>query len=112
MDRCGILVNYDFCCGCHTCEIACQKDHGYADGIFGVKVAQVGPFGIEGSKKKVFDFCPVLTDLCDLCAKRTAKGKEPTCVKHCQTGCLRYGAVEELVKFIFAEKKYAILSPR
>ena len=40
----------------------------------------------------------VPTDQCDLCADRVEKGKLPTCVKHCQAGCMQYGSVEELSK--------------
>ena len=27
MARYGILVDYDYCTGCHTCEVACQQEH-------------------------------------------------------------------------------------
>jgi len=112
MDRYGILVNYDYCCGCHTCEVACQKEHGYGIGQWGVKVAEVGPFKVEGSKKTVYDCFPVMTDLCDHCAERTAKGKLPTCVHHCQTGCLAYGLVDELASRMVPGNKCAIISAR
>ncbi|MEG0374283.1 MAG: 4Fe-4S dicluster domain-containing protein [Raoultibacter sp.] len=36
------------------------------------------------------------TRLCDLCAERTAAGKLPTCVHHCQAGVMVYGPIEEL----------------
>lgn len=112
MARYGILVDYDFCCGCHTCEVACQKEHGYTTGQWGVKVEQVGPFRIEGRKKVVYDCMPVLTNLCDLCAERTGKGKLPTCVHHCQTGCMQYGTLEELSAQATRPDKYALLIPR
>ena len=25
-----LAVDYEFCTGCHTCEIACQQEHGLA----------------------------------------------------------------------------------
>ena len=51
-----------------------------------------------------YEFLPVRTALCDLCADRVAKGKEPTCVKHCQAGCMHYGSVEELSKKMTSKK--------
>lgn len=106
----ALLIDYEYCCGCHTCEVACQKEHGYSVGQFGIKVSQTGPFMIEGTKKAVFDFVPIPTDLCDLCKERTEKGELPTCVKHCQTGCMEYGPVDELASSAQGRKK-AIFIP-
>lgn len=44
MARKGLLVNYDFCTGCHTCEVACRVEHGFPDDQGGVAVVQVGPW--------------------------------------------------------------------
>ena len=107
----GILIDYDYCCGCHTCEVACQKEHGLSVGQWGIHLAQTGPFTIEGTKRKVFDFVPVPTELCDLCAERTAKGKLPTCVHHCQTGCMTYGTVEERAHAAEGSRKRALFVP-
>lgn len=107
----GLMIDYEYCCGCHTCEVACQKEHGYAVGQFGMKVSQTGPFTIEGAKRTVFDFVPIPTDLCDLCAKRTAKGELPSCVKHCQTGCMDYGSFDELIERSAGKKKTAFFIP-
>ena len=76
MDMNGLLIDYEWCTGCHTCEIACQQEHGFA------------PRNV----------------LCDLCADRVEKGKLPTCVKHCQAGCMQYGSVEELSKKMTSKK--------
>ena len=32
MAREGLLIDYEFCTGCHTCEIACQMEHGFPVG--------------------------------------------------------------------------------
>lgn len=111
MQRYGILINYDFCCNCHTCEVACQVEHGYAPKQWGIKVEQVGPFQIDGTKKVIYDCMPVMTNLCDMCKERTEKGKLPTCAHHCQTGCMTYGPIEELVQKINGNYKWALLSP-
>lgn len=112
MTRNAIMIDYDYCCGCHTCEVACQKEHGYAAGQWGIKLAQNGPFTIEGTKRVVFDYVPVPTELCDLCAERTAAGKLPTCVHHCQTGCMSYGSIEELAAQAAGDHKLAIFTTR
>ena len=26
----GLLINYEFCTGCHSCEVSCQMEHGLA----------------------------------------------------------------------------------
>ena len=40
----AILINYDYCTGCHSCDVACKKILGLPTGEFGIKVDEVGPF--------------------------------------------------------------------
>lgn len=100
----GLLIDYKWCVGCHTCEIACQQAHeGYPptkigeQGKFGIKILEIGPHDL-GNNKFQYEFIPVPTSLCDECAERTAKGKIPTCAKHCETGCITYGPIDELAQ--------------
>ena len=44
----AILVNYDYCTGCHSCEVACKKILELRKGEFGMKVCEVGPFEYSG----------------------------------------------------------------
>lgn len=97
MAKHGILVDYEWCTGCHSCEFACQMEHGFPVGQTGVMVKEVGPYQIEGDHWQ-YAYMPVPTDQCDLCADRVAMGKKPTCVSHCQAVVLEYGAVEDLAK--------------
>ena len=96
----GILVNYEYCTGCHSCEVACKKHLGLPAGEFGIKVAEIGPFEYEGAKNNKdrweWTWMPVLTKACDMCEDRVAKGKMPMCVQHCQAWCLYHGEVDEL----------------
>ena len=108
----GLLINYDYCCGCHTCEVACQKEHGYQVGQWGIHCHSEGPWSIEGTKAVQYDIIPIPTKLCDLCSERTAKGKLPTCVKHCQTGCMKYGEVEELAQAAAGDPAQVLFIPR
>lgn len=97
MSRLGLLIDYEFCTGCHTCEMACKVEKGLPEGLWGIKVQRIGPQEIEPD---VWDwrFVPVPTALCDMCQERLEEGKMPTCVHHCQSLCMEYGPVEELSK--------------
>ena len=87
-----LVVDYDYCSGCHTCEIACQQEHGFAPDQYGIKLTQVGPDQIT-ERKWQYDFVPVPTDRC---AKRQDSGKVPSCVQHCQAGCIYVGTLDEV----------------
>jgi Fe-S-cluster-containing dehydrogenase component len=97
-ERYGLLIDYDFCSGCHTCEVACKQEHDLPEGQWGIKILQDGPRPLADGRHWEFNYVPLPTSLCDLCATRTAAGKLPTCVHHCQAGVMVYGKVEELAK--------------
>ena len=107
----GILVDYEWCSGCHSCEMACAVETTHADfpeGHCGVKIHEEGIYQI-GEDAWTDINMPVPTDLCDLCAKRMAEGgAEPTCVKHCQAHVLKFGEVEELAKDLAAKPKQVL----
>ena len=98
----GILINYEFCTGCHSCEVACKKVLELPKGEFGIKMMEIGPYeysGVpEGKDHWEWTCIPVLTKACDMCEERVAKGKIPMCVQHCQAWCMYYGEVEDLAK--------------
>lgn len=109
MSRNGILIDYQYCTGCYSCEVACQSEHDMELAQWGIKVMQSGPWPIKGSDDAyVYDFIPTPTALCDLCRERTEKGKDPSCVHHCQASAMKYGPVEELVKEM-EKKPYQVL---
>ena len=107
----GLLIDYEFCTGCHSCEMACKAEHNLPTGQFGIKLAQTGPWRI-GKDRWQYDYVPVPTDLCDLCRTRTAKGKLPNCVHHCQAMIMQYGPVEELAKKAASKSKTVLFVPK
>ncbi|MGI6221218.1 MAG: hypothetical protein ACOYIP_05055 [Coriobacteriales bacterium] len=84
----ALLVNYRWCSGCHSCEVACQVKNDLPADKFGIKVNQVGPWEVASGKWQ-YRFFPVLTDQCNLCGDRISEGKLPSCVQHCQANCLQ-----------------------
>ena len=97
MGRYGLLIDYEYCSGCQSCEVACKEEHGFPVGKFGIRVYSDGPWQIN-NRQTNWNKVPVPTDLCDLCADRVAAGRKPTCVHHCQGLCMYYGPVEDLAR--------------
>jgi Fe-S-cluster-containing dehydrogenase component len=99
MSRNGLLIDYEHCTGCHSCEVACKKELNLPLGKFGIKLAKNGPFKLKDTEDKwELTYVPIPTHLCDLCGDRVAAGKKPNCVHHCQASVIEFGTVEELAK--------------
>lgn len=98
-----LVVDYEYCSGCHTCEIACQQEHGLAPDKYGIKLTQIGPDQLSETKWQ-YEFVPVPTERCDRCASRQAEGKLPSCVQHCQAGCLYVGELSEVADKLEKQK--------
>ena len=105
----GLLIDYEYCTGCHTCEIACKQENEYPAGRWGIKVNEIV---LESFDKVEMNYLPFPTELCNLCAKRTANGERPSCVKHCQAGCMRYGEISELVTLMEKKPKMVLFTPK
>ena len=93
----GMFIDYEFCSGCHTCEVACQKELGLRPDEFGIECKVIGPHQLS-AKYWQMDNLPVPTDLCNACATRLEKGKLASCVQHCQADCMRVGDIVEMAK--------------
>lgn len=106
----GLLIDYEFCTGCHTCEMACKTELGLPEGKWGIQLTQIGPYEIEEDKWE-YTFIPVVTELCDLCKDRVAAGKYPSCVHHCQAQVMEYGPIEELAAMI-NKPKMILIAPK
>ena len=97
MSENALLFNYQYCSGCHSCELACRNELGLGLGEWGIKVAEVDPFEIKADEVE-WIYQPIPTKLCDLCEDRVKRGDKPACVHHCLAFCIEYGTVEEMTK--------------
>jgi len=109
----ALLINYEYCTGCHSCEVACKNELELPEGKWGIKLVEIGPWELEPATWE-WDYIPVPTDLCNLCAPRVAEGKKPSCVHHCLAQVMEFGTVEEMSKRAVALKgtKSTIFIPR
>lgn len=105
----GILIDYEWCTGCHSCEMACQMELELPIGQSGIKVFELGPWKISDDNWQ-YDFAPVFGDQCTLCEARVAKGALPACVHHCQADCMTFGSIEELSKQLSDHRKQVLYS--
>ena len=71
-----VLINQGLCIGCTACFEVC-------------------PFGVIQLNPETN-----LAQKCTLCVHRVDGGLEPACVRHCPTGCIRFGDVNDLVKVV------------
>ena len=97
----GLLVDYKYCDNCGSCVVACQEEKGLAADQYGITVFEKGPWKKDNATMDDgwdWDYIPVPTDRCDVCAERLDEGKKPMCVKHCLTFCMDYGPLDELAK--------------
>ena len=105
MARDGLLIDYEYCTGCHTCEVACKQENNLPVGKWGIKVNEMV---LETFEKIAIDYIPFPTDLCNLCVQRTKEGIPPACVKHCQAACMELGLTQDLAASM-KERSRAVL---
>ena len=111
--RSGLLIDYELCTGCHTCEVACKVEHQIPVGKWGIHLLDDGLWPIDEEQGKWnWNHIPVPTDLCDLCEERVSAGREPTCVHHCQAGVMKFGPIDELVLDLDKKPKQVLFVPR
>lgn len=94
MSKYALVIDYKYCTGCHTCEVACRKEKGLPVEEWGIRLSEQGPVKLGG--EWMWNYVPVPSSLCDLCEDRIAEGKKPACVHHCLADCMRVVPVEEV----------------
>jgi len=58
MPKYGLLIEYEFCVGCHTCELSCKQEHDLHGGFGWIKMVDTGAKDIGGKLKR--DFVPTV----------------------------------------------------
>ncbi len=91
-----LLIDYGFCSGCHSCELACRNELGLGLGEWGIKLLEDGPRELDNGEWQ-WNYLPYPTSFCDGCVKRVEKGLAPACVQTCQGKVMYYGTPEEMV---------------
>ena len=94
MDSKALVIDYKYCTGCHSCEVACRKEKGLPLDEWGIKLAEQGPVQLDG--KWMWNYVPVPSNLCDLCEERVEAGKKPSCVHNCLAACMFLIDVDEV----------------
>ena len=107
MPKFGLLIDYEYCVGCKSCEVACKMEHGRVQDECGIRVLRAE----ESYPDENIYFIPFPTDNCDLCGKRRAQGKKTSCEKHCWTGAIRFGKIEELIQDLKKKSKTVLWVP-
>lgn len=107
----ALLIDYEYCLGCSECETACMASHGHGPEALGVKVTKLGPWRTRDGSWQ-YDFVPIPTDWCDLCADRVSKGNRPVCARRCQYGVITYGTVDELAVMMKTKSKMLLFTPK
>lgn len=93
----GLMIDNEYCTGCHTCEIACRNELELPMGQWGIKLLELGPWKKLDGRWET-KFVPVPTTYCDLCSERVSSGGIPSCALHCLANVIEYGTLEELAK--------------
>lgn len=111
----GLLIDYEYCTGCQSCEVVCKETHNFPIGKWGIKVLDEGPWQKDDSNDagNCFNWnkIPTPTDLCDLCVDRVNEGRKPSCVHNCLAACMQFGTIEELAVELAKKPKQVLWAP-
>ena len=68
-----LYVDYEWCSGCHACELACKQEHDLKTDEWGIRVIERM---YRGKEKVVIEYVPIPTEYCDFCLNRVRQGQE------------------------------------
>ncbi len=105
-----MLIDYEYCTGCYACQVACEQEYNWPAGMGGIRVVET----VENlpNDKHYLKFIPIPTELCVLCAGRTAKGQKPACVHTCMAACMKYGSIDELSEDLKKKPRQVLWVPK
>jgi Fe-S-cluster-containing dehydrogenase component len=97
MKKHALLIDYKYCTGCHSCEVACRQEKNFeSQDEWGIKVTEFGPEKFDG--RWYWDYVPVPSSLCDICEDRIAQGMKPACVHHCLALVMEAVSIDDVPK--------------
>ena len=106
----GILIDYYYCSGCHTCEMACATSHNLPIEKSSVKLHHEGAYEIDGDVWQD-DWIPFFTKNCNLCqGGEAAHDGVPMCVRHCQSQSIKIGDIVELANELATKPNQVLYS--
>jgi Fe-S-cluster-containing dehydrogenase component len=101
----GLYIDYDWCSGCHACELACKQEHDLKIDQWGIRVVERT---YQSKDKRVIEYIPIPTEFCNFCMNRVTHGEKPACVHHCMTKCMEFGPIEEMAALAEKKKKSVV----
>jgi Fe-S-cluster-containing dehydrogenase component len=106
----AMLIDYEYCTGCHSCEVACAQEYGWAPGVSGMRVTEIVQ---ELPRDRAYlSYIAFPTETCSLCAGRISRGHKPACVHHCLANVIQVGPIEELVKELGKKPRMVLWRPK
>lgn len=104
MSEYGMLIDYEYCTGCRTCEVACKQEYKRPAGKLGGVEVEEYIHTLQNGKLYITNI-PHFTKACIFCAGRVKQGLEPACAKHCMAKVLTFGKIDALKNQIPAKRK-------
>lgn len=111
MSQYGLLIDYEYCTNCHSCEVACEEAHDFAPKQRGIRVFEDGPWEYDDTRWN-WNYVPVPSDRCDLCIERVSNHLEPACVHHCLAQVMKFGRIDDLVEDFKMKPKQVLWMPK
>lgn len=76
MEGYALFVDYEWCSGCKSCELACRNEHDIPRGQWGIRVLEDKPWKMDDGSMN-WNYIPVPSALCDLCAAVLSRARSP-----------------------------------
>jgi len=106
----GLLIDYEYCTGCHACVVACAQEYRRPAGcVKGIEVLEVEQRLTDN--RAYLTYLPFPTELCALCSHRTRRGLEPACVQSCMASCMKFGRIEDLAQEMKNKPRMVLWAP-
>jgi Fe-S-cluster-containing dehydrogenase component len=103
----GLYIDFEWCSGCHACEMACKQENNLDTDEWGIRVVERM---YPTKERTVIEYVPIPTEHCNFCMQRVRRGERPACVHHCMTKCMDFGPLEEMAAKAGRKRKSVVWS--